>query len=70
MALYNIDSSLGTSNCKAGYKVKSFVENTKVSLELETGCALTLCPIDFYEKHFNKLNLKPCNVKFLTYSGS
>lgn len=70
MALHNIGGSLGTGNYKAGYKVTLFVENIEVSLELDTGCALTLCPIDFYEKHFNKLKLKSCNVKLLTYSGS
>lgn len=52
---YKIGGSLGTGNYKAGYKVKLFVENIEVSLELDTRCVLTLCPIDFYEKHFNKL---------------
>lgn len=70
MALYNIGGSLGIGNYKAGNKVKLFVENIEVSLELETGCALTLYPIDFYDKHFNKFKLKPCNYKLLTYSGS
>lgn len=45
MALYNIGVSLGTGNYRAGYKVKLFVENIEVSLELDTGCALTLCPL-------------------------
>lgn len=70
MAHNNIGGSLGVGNYKAGYKVKLFVENIEVSLELDTGCALTLCPINVYEKHFIKLKLKPCIVELLTYSGS
>lgn len=70
MALYNI--GLGLGDYKSGYKVRLAVENRQVTLELDTGCALTLCPIDFYEKYFYRpnLKLKPCNVKLLTYSGS
>lgn len=42
--LYNI----GLGYYKAGYNVKLAVEDIGVTLELDTGCALTLCPKDFY----------------------
>lgn len=56
MALYNIGGSLGTGNYKADYQVKLVDENIEVSLELDTGCALTVCPLTFMKNISINLN--------------
>ncbi|XP_054274530.1 uncharacterized protein K02A2.6-like isoform X2 [Macrosteles quadrilineatus] len=61
---------VGLGDGKAGYEVGLLIENHNVTMELDTGSALTVCPFESYRKYFSHLALKPCYVKLLTYSGN
>lgn len=68
-SLYNV--GLGNdirSDCTV-YQVKLKINNVPVVLELDTGCALTICPWEIFEEKFKNSELEPSNVKLVTYSG-
>ncbi|CAB3989970.1 Transposon Tf2-9 poly, partial [Paramuricea clavata] len=55
------------------YKSEIFVplkiENQECSLQLDTGCALSLAPQTFYEQFCSHILLKPTAVRLSTYTG-
>ncbi|CAB4043277.1 uncharacterized protein K02A2.6-like, partial [Paramuricea clavata] len=45
------------------------IENQECSLQLDTGCALSLAPQTFYEQFCSHIPLKPTAVRLSTYTG-
>ncbi|CAB3978290.1 Retrovirus-related Pol poly from transposon [Paramuricea clavata] len=54
---------------KSEISVPLKIENQECSLQLDTGCALSLAPQTFYEQFCSHIPLKPTAVRLSTYTG-
>ena len=45
------------------------IENVVCSMQLDTGCALSLAPLSFVRKICPKIDMKPTNVVLSTFTG-
>ena len=58
-------NSLSTSEISVPLQI----ENEECCMQLDTGCALSLAPVTFYEKFCSHIPLTPTAVKLSTYTG-
>lgn len=63
ISLYNV-----TTTGEFGFEARLFINNTPVTMELDTGSALTIRPYEVFEQKLGWLITMPSNVKLLTYS--
>ena len=51
------------------FSVPVVIENEECFMQLDTGCALSLAPKNFYDQFLSHVHLKPSAVKLSTYTG-
>lgn len=58
-----------TSRVSQGYKVPISLDGNGVSMELDTGAAVSVISETLYQKHLSHLKLQPSSLNLRTYSG-
>ena len=66
LGLYSI-SSKGKSG--SGYQIELLLEGRQVTMEVDTGSAVSIISETEYNNLFKHLQLKPTNIQLKTYSG-
>lgn len=66
LSLYHV----GYVGDSRSYKVNMNIEGIDVHMEVDTGSAVTLSPVEIFEKLMPKLKVSPSSVKLVTYAGN
>jgi hypothetical protein len=68
LSLFNI--GLGNFNPDGGYKVCITINDVPISMEVDTGSAISICPEEIFNEKFSNVQIQPSNIKLKTYAGN
>lgn len=46
------------------------INNVPLNMQLDTGTAVSICPTELYQKHFNKVEIKADDSRLVAFSGN
>lgn len=66
LSLYNLSMKLVSKSYWVGLRI----ENIPVEMELDTGAAVAISPIQQFKELFSEVEISPSSVKLITYAGN